>query len=163
MKRMMVVWLLMAVCAVWSAPAMGAYHHMDEQDAPQFLQAYPDKASTKLDDCVLCHRGNTYTTKKGNVVTESACQVCHAEYGYDGSGDIEETMNPFGIAYRDAGRNVAAFAAIEDDDSDNDTYSNITEINAIRYPGDAEDDPSKVAAPHIFLTLDRDGSHADAP
>lgn len=152
MKRMMFVWLLMAVCAAWSGPAQGAYHHQGEQDAPQFLMAYPDKASTKLDDCVLCHRGNTYTTKKGNVVTESACQFCHAEYGYDGSGDIEATMNPFGVAYRDAGRNVAAFAAIEADDSDNDTYSNITEINALRYPGDPEDDPSKVAAPHIFLT-----------
>ena len=27
MKRMMVVWLLMAVFAVWSARHMGAYHH----------------------------------------------------------------------------------------------------------------------------------------
>jgi len=155
MKRMMIVWLVMAVCAVWSAPAMSAYHHHDEQDAPKFLQAYPDKTSTKLDDCALCHRGNTFTTRKGNVITESACQVCHAEYGYDGSGDIEETLNSFGKGYRDAGRDVAAFAAIESIDSDDDTYNNITEINALRYPGDYEDTPAKVAAPHIFLTLDQ--------
>ena len=127
---------------------------MDEQDAPKFLQAYPDKAGTKLDDCASCHAGNTYTTKSGAVVTESVCQYCHSEYGYDGSGDITKTLNPYGADYMAAGRSVAAFAAIEGLDSDNDTYSNITEINAIRYPGDALDTPAKVAAPHIFLTLD---------
>ena len=79
MKRMMVFCLLMAVCTVWSAPVQGAYHHHDEQDAPKFLEAYPDKANTKLDDCVLCHRENTFTTNRGNEVTESSCQVCHAE------------------------------------------------------------------------------------
>lgn len=154
MKRMMVVWLLMAVCAVWSAPVMGAYHHMDEQDAPIFLEAYPDKTGTKLDDCATCHAGNTYTTKSGAVVTESVCQFCHSEYGYDGSGNINNTLNPYGADYMAAGRNIAAIAAIEGLDSDNDTYSNITEINAIRYPGDALDTPAKMAAPHIFLTLD---------
>ncbi len=154
MKRMFAVCLLLAVFAVWSVPAQGAYHHMDEQDAPKFLQAYPDKAGTKLDDCALCHRGNTFTTRKGNVVTESACQFCHAEYGYDGSGDITETLNDFGAAYKAAGRSVAAFTAIEGDDSDGDTYSNKDEIEAIRYPGDDEDTPAKVAAPHIYLTRD---------
>ena len=81
-------------------------HHQDEQDAPKFLQDYPDKAGTKLDDCAACHKGNTYTTKSGAVVTESVCQYCHNEYGYDGSGDITKTLNPYGADYNTAGRNV---------------------------------------------------------
>lgn len=154
MKRLVVLCMLMTAVAVWSGPALGAYHHLDEQDAPKFLQAYPDKAGTKLDDCALCHAGNTYTTKSGFVVTESACQYCHKTYGYDGSGDIAKTLNPYGAAYNAAGRSVAACASIESLDSDNDTYSNITEINALRYPGDALDTPAKVAAPHIILSLE---------
>ena len=58
---------------------------------------------------------------------------------------------------------LAAFEAIEGLDSDNDTYSNITEINAIRYPGDALDTPAKVPAPHIILSLDELESMFDAP
>jgi hypothetical protein len=146
--------IIVTVFLGMGSAAFGAYHHMDEKDAPKFLQTYPDKTGTKLDDCALCHAGNTYTTKSGTVVTESVCQYCHAEYGYDGSGDITKTLNPYGAAYMAAGRSIAAFAAIEGLDSDNDTYSNITEINAIRYPGDALDTPAKVPAPHIFLSLD---------
>ncbi|MBM4309603.1 MAG: carboxypeptidase regulatory-like domain-containing protein [Deltaproteobacteria bacterium] len=154
MERLRTMCLGIAAFALFSGTAFGAYHHMDEQDAPKFLKAYPDKAGTKLDDCASCHKGNTYTTKSGAVVTESACQYCHKEYGYDGSGDIAKTLNPFGADYNTAGRNVAALEAIEGLDSDNDTYSNITEINAIRYPGDKLDTPAKVPAPHIILSLD---------
>ena len=137
-----------------STGAWGAYHHMGEKDAPKFQQAYPDKAGTKLDDCALCHKGNTYTAKSGNIVTESVCQYCHDAYGYDGKGDINKTLNPYGVDYRAAGRSVSAFAAIEKKDSDNDTYSNIAEIKAVRYPGDNFDTPAKVQAPHIVLSLD---------
>ncbi len=137
-----------------STGAWGAYHHMGEKDAPKFQQAYPDKAGTKLDDCALCHKGNTYTAKSGNMVTESVCQYCHGVYGYDGKGDINKTLNPYGVDYRAAGRSMSAFAAIEKKDSDNDTYSNRAEINAVRYPGDKLDTPAKVQAPHIVLSLD---------
>lgn len=154
MKKLVLLCFLAAAVAVWSGAAIAAYHHMDEKDAPRFLQAYPDKAGTKLDDCALCHRGNTFTTKKGVEITESACQFCHATYGYDGSGDITETLNPYGAAYKAAGRSVAAFAAIEGDDADGDTYSNKTEIDALRYPGDASDTPANAVAPHIILSLD---------
>ena len=148
--RMIIVAAIMGLSTV----AWGAYHHMGEKDAPKFQQAYPDKAGTKLDDCTLCHKGNTYTAKSGNVVTESVCQFCHGAYGYDGKGDINKTLNPYGLDYRAAGRSVSAFAAIEKKDSDNDTFSNIAEINAVRYPGDKLDTPVKVQAPHIVLCLD---------
>jgi hypothetical protein len=155
MQRKVRVWMIaVAVLLGMSTGAFGAYHHMDEKDAPKFQQIYPDKAGTKLDDCALCHAGNTYTTKSGTVVTESVCQFCHKTYGYDGTGDITKTLNPYGAAYNAAGRSVAAFAAIENVDSDNDTYSNKTEIDAVRYPGDKLDTPAKIPAPHIILSLE---------
>jgi len=153
MKKWLVCISLCAVLGMVSA-ARAAYHHMDEQDGPRFQETYPELAGTKLDDCTLCHRGNQYTTGMGNVVTESSCQFCHVTYGYDGSGDILETLNGYGQDYRSAGRSVDAFGAIENKDSDNDTYSNIDELTAIRWPGDASDDPGKVAAPHIVITLE---------
>jgi len=146
--------IMAALFLLMGKAAFGAYHHLEENDTPKFLEVYPDRADTKLNDCALCHAGNTYTTKSGAVVTESVCQYCHATYGYDGSGDITKTLNPYGADYLASGRSVAAFAAIESRDSDNDTYSNRAEIDAARYPGDSLDTPAKVAAPHIILSLD---------
>ncbi|NUM54230.1 MAG: hypothetical protein HUU46_11345 [Candidatus Hydrogenedentes bacterium] len=51
------------------------------------------------------------------------CSLCHA------SGD---NRNPYGMAFEASGHN---FQAIEDDDSDSDGFSNITEIEAITFPG----------------------------
>lgn len=154
MKRLATLMLCTLFLAGAAGSALGAYHHMDEQDAPKFQQAYPDLIGTKLDDCTLCHSGGQYEKKPGKWATEGSCQWCHRTYGYDGSGDIEETLNPFGRDYRDAGRSVAAFAAIEGLDSDNDTYSNLEEIEAIRFPGSSDDDPSKIPAPRIVYTLE---------
>ncbi len=134
--------------------AFGAYHHMDEQDSPKFQQAYPAYAGTKLDDCALCHSGGEYEKKPGKFKSVGSCQWCHMTYGYDGSGDISETLNGYGEDYLSAGRSVSAFSSIESMDSDNDTYSNKDELQAIRYPGDPDDDPSKVPAPRIVYTLD---------
>jgi hypothetical protein len=152
--RKSAVMIIVAAIMGLSPGAWGAYHHMGEKDAPKFQQAYPDKVGSKLDDCSLCHKGNTYKAKSGNMVTESVCQYCHGAYGYDGKGDINTTLNTFGMDYRAAGRSAGAFPAIEKKDSDNDTYSNIAEINAVRYPGDKLDTPAKVQAPHIVLSLD---------
>jgi len=132
--------------------ASAAYHHMGESDTPKFLQAYPDKAGTKLDNCVLCHRGGSYSPANGKKVDLGSCQWCHHTFGYDGKGDINATLNPFGKEYRANGRNMAAFRSIEKHDSDGDTFSNIDEIGAVRYPGDPKDDPSKVVAPYRIFT-----------
>jgi len=133
--------------------AQAAYHHEGEADAPKFVEAYPNLANSKLDSCALCHAGGEYEKKPGKFVTVGSCQWCHMTYGYDGSGDIEETLNPYGTDYKSAGRNVSAFSSIEGNDSDEDGYTNIVEIDALSYPGDANDDPTKIPAPHVIYTL----------
>jgi len=43
----------------------------------------------------------------------------------------------------------------ENNDADNDGYSNVEEIAALRYPGNPEDDPTKVIAPYRVVSLNR--------
>ncbi len=142
--KLLVGFLLLGLSTIGFA----AYHHMGEDDSGHFLTAYPDKAGTKLDSCALCHSGGSYVSS-GKTVALGSCQWCHYKYGYDGSGNIDETLNPYGIAYKTSGgRNATAIKAIEASDSDGDGYSNKIEIDALRFPGDANDDPSKVPAPY---------------
>jgi len=137
-------------CLAGASLAFGAYHHEGEQDSPKFLALYPDKAGTKLDHCALCHKGGAGS--KGDL---GSCQYCHYKYGYDGSGNIVDTINSYGMAYYTGGRNEASLTSIENLDSDADGFSNIEEINAVRFPGDADDDPSKVPAPYRIYTRDQ--------
>jgi hypothetical protein len=50
-------------------------------------------------------------------------------------------LNPYGAAYKAAGRNTAAFALIENLDSDGDGFTNLQEINALTFPGDSLSHP----------------------
>ena len=154
MKAFKHVLLALVLAGLTIAPAWAAYHHEGEADADKFLSTYPDKVGTKLDHCSLCHTGGQYEKKPDVWVTLGSCQWCHYHWGYDGQagGTIDGTMNAYGRAYRDAGRLASSLVAIENLDSDGDTYSNIDEIDAVRYPGDANDDPSKVAAPFRVYT-----------
>ena len=131
---------------------LSAYHHEGEIDSQHFVAQHPDKAGTKLDHCALCHTGGKYEKNPGKWVSLGSCQWCHYSYGYDGSGNIVDTLNPYGMDYLVNGRNQNAIAAIADKDSDGDGYSNAVEIAAIRYPGNAEDDPTKVPAPSRVYT-----------
>jgi hypothetical protein len=153
MKRSNVLVALCALIIVIAtvSAATAAYNHSGEADAPNFLLAYPNKAGTKLDNCSLCHSGGSYTSG-GKTTTMGSCQWCHYKYGYDKSGDITATLNLFGKDYLAQGRNKAAFKAIEAWDSDGDGFTNIVEINAVRYPGDAADDPTKIVAPFRIFT-----------
>ena len=144
------LWAFIVLFAMVSVAA-AAYHHAGEADAPNFLLAYPNKAGTKLDSCSLCHCGGSYTSS-GKTTTLGSCQWCHYKYGYNKSGDIVATLNGFGKDYLAQGRNKAAFLAIEAKDSDGDGFTNIVEINAVRYPGDATDDPTKLVAPFRVFT-----------
>ena len=144
-KLSFVFGLFIMIIGIGSA-VFSAYHHVGEVDSPNFLAQYPEKAGTKLDHCVTCHTGGEYE-KKGKMVSLGSCQWCHYSYGYDGSGNIVDTLNSYGKDYYMNGRNQAALDAIKDLDSDKDGYSNLTEIQADRYPGNAGDDPSKVPAP----------------
>ncbi|PIX18926.1 MAG: hypothetical protein COZ70_11720, partial [Deltaproteobacteria bacterium CG_4_8_14_3_um_filter_51_11] len=141
--------LFISFCLV--SQAFSAYHHEGENDSKNFTATYPAKSGTKLDHCALCHSGGSYESK-GKTTTLGSCQWCHYKYGYDGSGNILETMNQYGKDYHDNGRNASAVKAIEAIDSDGDGYTNIQEIEAVRFPGDAGDDPSKVVAPSRIYT-----------
>jgi hypothetical protein len=134
-----------------AATAFAAYHHEGERDANKFLSVYPEKAGSKLDHCALCHSGGAYESK-GSLVSLGSCQWCHYSYGYDGSGNIEDTMNAYGKDYKAFGRNADAVRAIETLDSDEDGYTNLEEITANSFPGNAGDDPSLQSAPYRVYT-----------
>ena len=74
---------------------------------------YPAIAGSRIDDCLLCH-----TSSRPN-------------------------LNPYGAAYLGHGRNPAALAAIEALDSDLDGFSNLAEIQAFTFPGNANDFPAQ--------------------
>jgi len=154
MKVLRGVILTLLISAMVIIPAMAAYHHEGEADADKFLSVYPDKVGTKLDHCALCHAGGEYEKRPGVFVTLGSCQWCHYHWGYDGQagGTIDGTMNNYGRAYRDAGRLASSLETIETQDSDGDSHSNIDEINALRFPGDDNDDPSKIPAPYRIYT-----------
>lgn len=80
-----------------------------------------------------------YPTIKGTQI--DSCNLCHL-----GS---PPARNPYGDAYRNAGHN---FGAIESLDSDGDGYSNIAEINAHTFPGDASSKPGAAATPTATKT-----------
>ena len=71
----------------------------------------------------------TYPNASSSLKT---CTVCHTSTG--GSAPT----NPYGKAY---GNNGHSFAAIASLDSDGDGFSNVTEINAGYFPGDAASHP----------------------
>jgi len=147
MKAKVLVVSITCVVLAIAVIAFAAYHHEGETDSGKFLSVYPDKVGTKLDHCALCHSGG-----EGPKGTLGSCQWCHYSYGYDGSGNILDTMNPYGKDYHDNGRNTQAITAIKDLDSDEDGFTNEEEINATRFPGDASDDPNKVVAPYRIYT-----------
>jgi hypothetical protein len=146
MKKKILVFGSALFVILMASVAFSAYHHEGEEDTAKFLEAYPDKAGTKLDHCALCHKGGQYEKNEDVWVSLGSCQWCHYSYGYDGSGNLGDTMNPYGLDYFANGRSAAAIVAIESEDSDDDGYTNIAEITADRFPGDANDDPSKVVA-----------------
>jgi hypothetical protein len=152
--RFIKVGIIFALCLVVTVTAFAAYHHAGETDSDIFSSVYPDTDGTKLDSCAVCHSGGQYVNNKGKLVSLGSCQWCHYVYKYDGSGDIEATLNPYGIGYRDNGRIDTALISIEDLDSDGDGFSNIEEITALRFPGNNLDDPSKVTAPYRIYSRD---------
>jgi len=150
MRRILVLALLFATVPL---TVYAAYHHGGDTDSDKALQAYPAIKGTKLDSCALCHSGGEYE-KKGVLVQLGSCQWCHYSYGYDASGDIADTLNGYGQAYFSSGKTIEAFSDIDAQDSDGDGFANGVEIAALRFPGDANDDPTKVPAPYRVLTLD---------
>lgn len=152
MRRTRISVLCLFLILGLSPMGFAAYQHQGEQDSPKFLAVYPQKAGTKLDHCATCHTGGSYVNSQSKTVSLGSCQWCHYSYGYDASGNIVDTLNSYGLAYLVNGRSEAALQTIEGADSDGDTYSNLAEINANRYPGSAGDDPTKMPAPYKIYT-----------
>jgi hypothetical protein len=152
MKQGIVAIAVFIICAAWIPAGFAAYHHEGERDSGHFLEVYPEKLGSKLDHCALCHSGGQYVDSKGRDVSVGSCQWCHYSYGYDGAGDIATTVNPFGVAYKNAGRNAAAITAIANVDSDEDEYTNSAEIQANTFPGNPADYPGLTPAPFRIYT-----------
>ena len=77
---------------------------------------YPKLVGSKIDSCSLCHTSSI------------------------------PDLNPYGADYSGNGRSPAALAAIEGIDSDGDGFNNLTEINALTFPGNATDKPGTPTA-----------------
>jgi hypothetical protein len=157
MKRIGKFVITAAVLVLMTAHGgFAAYNHQGDIDSVNFRTAYPDKVGTKLDSCTLCHSGGSYVSG-GKTTTLGSCQWCHyiTNYGADSSeATLLKTLNLFGVDYKNNGRNAAAFQAVSNLDSDGDGSSNQTEIAALTYPGDANDNPTKVPAPSRVFSLE---------
>jgi hypothetical protein len=151
----LVMMAVVLVLALFTAHVgFAAYNHAGDTDSVNFRTVYPDKVGTKLDSCTLCHSGGSYESG-GKTTVLGSCQWCHYKYGYDASGNIDDTLNPYGKDYLKNGRNDSAIQAINNLDSDSDGYPNAVEIAATRFPGDPKDDPSKVPAPFRVFTREQ--------
>jgi hypothetical protein len=122
--------------------------HENDQDSNNFVQAYPSARATRLDDCQLCHRAGARNAS-GTKVVSNVCSHCHliewpdATYTVDHPATFADTLNAYGIAYKNAGRTKAAIKAIADDDSDGDGSTNAVEIADNRFPGNAASKPGQ--------------------
>jgi hypothetical protein len=132
--------------------------HKKGADSQAILLRYPQAAGTRLDDCQICHRGGPRGTDAEREY--SPCSYCHllvypnSRYKTGVPKNYEETLNPFGLAYKKAGRGVAALAAIESQDSDGDGTPNAVEIQALCFPGDSDSLPGQALAPTVRFTWD---------
>jgi hypothetical protein len=136
--------------------------HENDQDANNFVNAYPAMVGTRLDDCQLCHRAGVANTSTKKIY--NPCSYCHLipfpdpSYSTTDGGlpnGYKGTLNQFGLDYLDHGRSVAAFIAIAAIDSDNDNALNDAEIKSGRFPGSAASKPGQPLGPTFTLTLDQ--------
>lgn len=77
---------------------------------------YPGIVGSRIDTCALCHLGSP------------------------------PNLNPFGSDYLSHGRNTAALVAIQNLDSDGDGFTNLAELTALTFPGDATDHPAQATS-----------------
>jgi hypothetical protein len=138
--------------------------HENDFDSNTLISAYPFLVGTRLDDCQTCHRGGDVTDNRGRTPTINPCSYCHLIPFPDTaivSGAPERyvnTLNPFGLDYKNAGRNLNALSDISDLDSDEDSVPNEAELNDLRYPGDPNSKPGQPIIP--VRTLSRENMNA---
>jgi hypothetical protein len=165
MKKFRALFMLLALTLAfcWILAAAGpekvksrAYvGHQNDRDIQNFIRQYPKAAGTRLDDCQTCHRSGVAGTDTEREY--SPCGYCHilqypnAKYKTGVPKNYEDTLNSYGLAYKRAGRNMDAPAAIAGLDSDRDTFLNSQEIAALRYPGDSASRPGQPLAQAVAL------------
>jgi hypothetical protein len=149
--------ILAGTAARQDAVASRAYvGHETEADMKSFIRQYPAAAGTRLDDCQTCHRGGMRGTDTEREF--SPCAYCHLlvypnpTYKTGLPRTATDTLNPYGLEYRKAGRKFDAFAAIALLDSDGDGHTNGAEIYGLRNPGDPASRPGLPQAPFVSLT-----------
>jgi hypothetical protein len=131
--------------------------HENDQDANNFVRAYPACVGSRLDDCQLCHRAGVALTSTKKIY--NPCTYCHlipfpdSSYTTGVPANYQATLNSFGLAYENAGRTVEAFATIASQDADLDTYTNADEIADKRFPGNSNSKPGLPFAPTKTVTL----------
>lgn len=76
---------------------------------------------------------------KGQYGYMPSCNACHTEGG-------GTTLNGFGKAFKDGGKNMTAFAKLASLDSDGDGVANTSEAEAKANPGDKSSTPAKPGA-----------------
>jgi hypothetical protein len=129
--------------------------HENDRDMRNFIKLYPKAAGTRLDDCQTCHRSGVAGTDTENEY--SPCGYCHllqypsARYKTGVPKNYGDTLNAYGLAYKQQGRTPEALSAIAGQDSDEDGYSNAREISDLRYPGNAASHPGQPLAPAVTL------------
>lgn len=136
--------------------------HENDNDANNFVKKYQSKVGTRLDDCQLCHSGGTLTKNSGGTTSvDNACSWCHYIPFPDTTTYTEgshpqnyyQTLNSYGKAYMDNGRNADALETIASLDSDGDGSSNEDEIADNRFPGSDKSKPGQPIAEVRELTM----------
>ncbi len=96
-----------------------------------------------------------YKMFKAKYEWTGGCNVCHL------SKKGGDSPNPYGRAFLHNGMNQSTFLRISEEDSDKDGFSNIAEILARSYPGDASSTPKNVESSEVLSTSD-DESETDS-
>jgi hypothetical protein len=129
--------------------------HENDADMKGFIRRYPKAAGTRLDDCQTCHRGGIKGTDTEREY--SPCGYCHLlefpnpRYATGVPKSAADTLNAYGRDYRNAGRTLEAFRAIDGRDSDGDGAANAIEIADLRNPGDPSSRPGLPQAATIVF------------
>jgi hypothetical protein len=132
--------------------------HENDVDMKGFIRQYPNAAGTRLDDCQTCHRGGIKGTDTEREY--SPCGYCHLlefpnpRYVTGVPKSAADTLNGYGLDYKNAGRRPEAFRSIDGRDSDGDGTANGAEIADLRNPGDPASRPGLPQAATIVLGWD---------
>jgi len=132
--------------------------HESDADMKGFIAHYPAAAGSRLDDCQTCHRGGVKGTDTEREY--SPCGYCHLleypnpKYATGVPKTAADTLNAYGAAYKNAGRDRKAYEAVDGRDSDGDGTPNGVEIATLRNPGDPASRPGLPQAATVTLGWD---------